>query len=95
MKMNIKFSIPVSIFREGKYFVAYTPALDLSTSGKNFEEVKKRFEEIVLIFFEEIVSRGTLDEALGSLGWQKVKKQWLPPIPIVQKLEEFTIPLPV
>lgn len=93
--MNIKISLPVTIFREGKHFVAYTPVLDLSTSGKSFEEVKRRFEEAVFIFFEEIIKRETLEEVLSELGWQKVKKRWSPPVPIAQELEEFTVPLPV
>ena len=65
--------LPVSVFKEGKHFIAYTPVLDLSTPGKNYEEVKKRFKESVNIFFEELIKRGTLDEVLENLGWQKVK----------------------
>ncbi|MEK7537372.1 MAG: hypothetical protein AAB619_00155 [Patescibacteria group bacterium] len=45
--------LPVSILREGKRFIAYTPALDLSTSGKTFEQAKQRFEEAAELFFEE------------------------------------------
>ena len=71
----INFNLPISIFREGKHFIAYTPALDLSTSGKNYEQVKKRFNEVVEIFFEELMKKGTKNEVLESLGWQKVKKQ--------------------
>ena len=51
-KVALKFQIPVSILKEDKKYVAYTPALDLSTSGKSYQEVKKRFSEIVNIFFE-------------------------------------------
>ena len=69
IKLNLQ--LPVSIFREGKHFIAHTPVLDLSTSGKNYEEVKKRFNEVASIFFEELVKKGTLDEVLESLGWQK------------------------
>ena len=77
--------LPISVFREGKHFIAYTPVLDLSTSGKNYEEVKKRFKEAVNIFFEELVKKGTLDEVLESLGWQKIKKQWMPPFLVSQE----------
>lgn len=93
--MKIKFSIPFSIFREGKQFVAHTPSLDLSTSGKSFEEAEKRFREVVLIFFDEIIKRGTLDEVLAGLGWKKIKKKWSAPVPIAQKIEEFTVPISV
>ena len=51
---KVKFSLPVSIIREDKSFIAYTPALDISTVGDSLEEVKQRFEELVEIFFEEM-----------------------------------------
>ncbi len=83
--IRLNLQLPISVFREGKHFIAYTPVLDLSTSGKNYEEVKKRFKEAVNIFFEELVKKGTLDEVLESLGWQKIKKQWMPPFLVSQE----------
>ncbi len=91
--MKVVTQLPVSIFKEGKQFVAYTPALDLSTSGKSYDEVKNRFQEIVGIFFEELVKKGTLEEVLTSLGWQKVKKQWEPPLVVSQGLEKVSLPI--
>lgn len=89
----IKFNaqLPVSIFREGKYFIAYTPVLDLSTSGKDYEQVKKRFHEVVSIFFEELVKKGTLEKVLGELGWTKTNKRWSPPTLIVQESERINV----
>lgn len=84
--------LPVSIFKEGKHYIAYTPVLDLSTSANTYEEVKKRFSEIVGIFFEQVIKKGTLDEVLGGLGWRKVKKQWNPPTIVSQQLEDVKIP---
>jgi hypothetical protein len=69
----LRVNLPVSILREGKSFIAYTPALDLSTSGRTHEEVRRRFREIVEIFFEEITRRGTLEQVLYDLGWQKMR----------------------
>ena len=91
--MNVVTQLPVSIFKEGKHFVAYTPALDLSTSGKSYDEAKTRFREIVGIFFEELVKKGTLDEVLTGLGWQKIKKQWEPPVVVSQELEKISLPV--
>ena len=65
-KLYFEVSLPVSILKEGKYFIAYTPALDLSTSGKTFAEVKERFGEVVQIFFEELLEKGTLEEVLAG-----------------------------
>jgi len=76
-KVNFQASLPVTFLREGNQFVAYTPALDLSTSGSTFEQVKKRFGEIVQIFFEECVSMGTLENVLLDLGWKKKDREYL------------------
>lgn len=92
-KLYLRVSLPVSILKEGKYFIAYTPVLDLSTSARTFEKTKNRFEEIVRIFFEELLEKGTLDEVLSDLGWQKTKKEWVPPFVIAQESESFRIPL--
>ena len=90
------FNLPVSIFKEGKQYIAYTYALDLSTSGKSLEQVKKRFVEATNILFEELVKKGTLDEVLLELGWEKEKKNnknWLPPIQISNEIETLAIPV--
>lgn len=85
-------SLPVSFLKEGKYFVAYSHALDLSTSGKSFDEVKRRFDEVVQIFFEELFEKGTIEETLSDLGWQRVQKDWTPPVVIAQEAESFSVP---
>ncbi|MFA5188558.1 MAG: hypothetical protein WC460_04310 [Patescibacteria group bacterium] len=92
-KINLEFKLPVSILREGKQYIAYTPALDLSTSGKTYKEAKKRFEEIVNIFFEELIKKGTVDEVLQDLGWKRVLSKWNPPIVISQESQSISIPM--
>ena len=78
-KASLKISLPITIFKEGKSYVAYSPALDLSTSAPTYSKVQKRFSEAVELFFEELVSMGTVDTVLTDLGWQKVKANWQPP----------------
>lgn len=80
-------SLPVPILKEGKYYIAYSPVLDLSTSAKTFDGAKKRFGEVVQIFFEELSEKGTTDEILTGLGWQKMEKKWSPPVEILHRLE--------
>ncbi len=92
-KALLSLKIPVSIFKEDKHFIAYTPALDLSTSGDSFKEVKNRFEEAVYIFFDEVSKRGTLEEVLQELGWKKLKKTWSPPRFISHETEEIKVPV--
>jgi len=91
-KIMLELKLPISILREDKKYVAYTPALDLSTSGKNYEEVKKRFNEIVNIFFEELIKKGTLDEVLRGLGWKRVQAKWNPPIVVSQESQAVRVP---
>lgn len=83
-KMNLQFKLPISVIREGKKYIAYTPVLDLSTSDKSFEGAKKRFEEAVRLFLEELVKKGTLEDVLRDLGWRKIQKNWSPPVVISQ-----------
>ncbi len=76
---TLSFSLPVQIIKQNKRFVAYTPALDISTSGKTQKEAQTRFIEMAGIFFEEIVQAGTASEVLSELGWKKAQKKWTPP----------------
>lgn len=66
--------------------------MDLSTVGDTFEEAQQRFEEAVQIFFEEITVKGTTEEVLVSLGWQKIKKQLVPPQIVSTQTKQFSIP---
>ena len=91
-KSLIQTKLSVTFLREGKRFIAYSSALDLSTSGKSFEEAKKRFEEITEIFFEEIARKGTLTEVLQSLGWERQDKQWTPPAIIAHESQMIGLP---
>ena len=73
--------IPVILFEEGKKFVAYSPAIDLSTCGDTEEQARKRFVEAASIFFDEITRMGTVDDVLAECGWHKMpgKDTWMPP----------------
>jgi len=95
MALRVDFKLSVIFIREGKRFVAYAPAIDLSTSGRNFEEAKRHFEEAAEIFFEEISRKGTLNDALLDLGWAKQRNTWQPPMVVSQGLETITIPVAV
>lgn len=91
-KLNVEIELPISIFKEGAHYVAYTPVLDISTSAKTYNGVRKRFEEIVPLFIEELIKKGTLNQYLESLGWKKSRKKWSPPAVVSQGLEKVTVP---
>ena len=87
----MKLNIPISVLKEGKTFVVYTPALDLSTCGKTRKEAEERFSEAVEIFFEEIIQKKTLDEVLMGLGWTKAKRQWIAPVVVSNEIKTLDI----
>ena len=90
---HAKFSVPVSVFKEGDTFVAYAPTLDISTCAESLAEVHSRFTELVQIFFEELVRLGTTDEVLESLGWHKSESSWNPPMEVEHRLQSFNVPM--
>lgn len=92
--LSLTANLPVIFLREGKRFIAYTPALDLSTSGKSFAEAKRRFEEIAQVFFDEIGRMGTLEEVLLNLGWQKEERKFIPPTVVAHESQRVRILIP-
>lgn len=90
-KVKLEFNLPVIILKEGKSFIAYTPALDLSTSGKDLKEAKERFSEIADIFFEEIIKEGKFEKVLKNLGWKKSRTKWNPPVIVSQESQNIKV----
>jgi len=90
---NLSFNLSVVITKQGKRFVAYTPALDISTSGKSEKQAKERFVEVANLFLEEIAEAGTANEVLSELGWKKSQKYWAPPQVVSSKSIGFRSPV--
>lgn len=90
--LTLQANLPVTILREDEQFVAYTPALDLSTSGATLEQSQSRLAEAVAVFFEECHNRGTLEAVLADLGWSKHHNQLTPPVVVGQNLQTFKVP---
>ncbi len=94
-KANLhEMKFPVLIMYEGNRFVAYTPLLDLSSSGETSEEARDSLSEAVSLFFEEIIARGTVSEVLQDLGWTQTGIAWKPP-QVVSPSEFFVVHLPI
>ena len=90
--------LPVFFIKEHGKYIAYTPALDLSTCGDTLSHAKKRFSEAVKLFFQEIIKMGTLEEVLLSCGWEKVSKLkggWRPPVVVSQDKVPVKVPVTV
>lgn len=92
-QIRISYRLPVTFIKEGNRFIAYSPALDASTSGRSLAQAKERFEELARIFLSELHKKGTLDKALAELGWEKKgsPKKWVPPIVVSNTTERITV----
>lgn len=81
---KLSIELHVEIIEEDGYFVAYCPALELSSYGKDEKTAKKRFINEVTIFFIETGKKGTLEKYLLKMGWTLRKKpvpEYIPPEP--------------
>ena len=70
-----RINIPVTFIEENDQVTAHCPVLDSATCGENFDEAKKRFAELVSIFFEELCEMGTVEDVLLECGWKKISKK--------------------
>ena len=91
---KVDFSLSVMILKEGESFIAYAPALDISTVGDTLAEAQQRFDEAVHIFLEEIKEEGTVDDALSELGWPKVNHEYVPPVVVGHDTQTFSVSYP-
>lgn len=89
---KVKLQLSVQITKQGKRFIAWAPAFDLSTSGRTIKEARRRFEEAAQLFVDELIEAGTLNEVLSDLGWKKTQQSWLPPKIVKEHTMNVTVP---
>lgn len=92
MKKLAQIKLTIQILKQASRYIAYSPALDLSTSGRSETEVRKRFAEVAMLFLEELDKAGTLSGVLQELGWKRVQRQWSPPKVISQEVVGIRVP---
>lgn len=73
------FSFDVHIFKEGNAYVAYVPALDLSTCGATDDEARRNIRDAVRGFLAASANMGTLDEILQEAGYEREGETWRAP----------------
>lgn len=73
------FSFTAHIFREGAMYVAYVPALDVSSCGATDEEARRNIRDAVRGFLAASADLGTLDEILQEAGYEREGEQWRAP----------------
>jgi predicted RNase H-like HicB family nuclease len=72
-------SFTVHIFKEGDTFVAYVPALDVSSCGATDEDARRNIRDALRAFLETSAEMGTLDEVLQESGYVLHDGQWEDP----------------
>jgi predicted RNase H-like HicB family nuclease len=73
------FSFDTHIFKEGDTYVAYVPALDVSSCGATDEEARRNIRDAVRGFLTASEQMGTLDEILREAGYQNEAGRWRAP----------------
>jgi hypothetical protein len=73
------FSFDVHIFKEGDAYVAYVPALDLSSCGATDDEARQNIRDAVRGFLATSANMGTLDEILQEAGYEREGENWRAP----------------
>ena len=65
----VNLSVPIFIFDDHGYTVAYCPVLNLSSYGSGEDDALRAFDEEFEIFIESTVSSGTILQYLAKHGW--------------------------
>ena len=65
----IRATLSVYVFTENGVYIAYCPELDISASGTDDEDARQALTESLAIYFDDTISRGTLEEDLLLHGW--------------------------
>lgn len=76
---SLKVSLDIIFFAEGKYIVAYCPALDLSIAGTDEEDAKKEFAQMFMEYATDCIERNTLQDDLRAHGWKLKESQYEAP----------------
>jgi len=71
MKITVQaeFRLFGTLKRQGGWYVAHCPPLDITTQGKTEEEARRNLIEASELFVVSCFERGTFEQALRELGW--------------------------
>jgi predicted RNase H-like HicB family nuclease len=61
--------------REGGWYIAHCPPLDITTQGRTQAEARRNLSEASELFVISCLERGSLDQALRELGFTKIEKK--------------------
>jgi len=79
---SVEVKVDVLLIKEGAFFVAFCPSLNISSYGDTDKDAKKAFDEALHIFITETDKKGNLEKELLKNGWilqQQPKPLYKPP----------------
>jgi predicted RNase H-like HicB family nuclease len=69
LQIEAQFQLFGIVKREGGWYIAHCPPLDVTTQGRTQEEAKENLIEACELFVTSCFERGTFEQALRELGW--------------------------
>lgn len=66
---SVEVQVDVVLVKEGEFFVALCPSLNVSSYGHTEQEAKIVFDEALQIFINETDKRGNLEKEVLRNGW--------------------------
>ena len=80
--LSVEVQVDIILVKDGEYYVALCPSLNVSSYGQTQKEAKSAFDEALKIFITETDKKGNLEKELLKNGWvlqQQPKLSYKPP----------------
>src|ERR1700693_5300909 len=74
MQGILQFNLFGVLKRQGDWYVAHCPPLDITTQGRTASEARDNLTEASELFLISCIERGALDQALRELGFVGIQK---------------------
>ena len=100
VQIEAQFQLLGILKKEGGWYIAHCPPLDITTQGRSEEEAKKNLIEASELFVTSCFERGTFEQALRELGWRVTGKPASRRVTVRKRSHdgrsnEFLFPVPV
>lgn len=69
MYKNVEVKLDIFFVKEDNFYIAFSPAMDLTAYGNSMRDAKKSFETTFQIYLEESFKDDTLIDDLLKHGW--------------------------
>lgn len=73
-KNIVEMQLSLLIYKQGDYYVAFCPSLELSSYGDSVEDAKTGFDDAMNLYLEYSIENGTLEKDLLEHGWEIKQK---------------------